>query len=174
MKGLSWVLLRGVLSVLVVPVVHGCASPPAPIEGTDPVDPFGRPRLPRAAAPPAGPTSLDRADVDAFLAQGPGWFIQRVAMEPAHLGDQFVGHRLVTFFDGDDRFASVDLRPGDVVLRVNDLRIGKPEQFMKAWEDMKVARRLVVEYVRGGSVRVLQWDIVDEGEIQPHIVSGDG
>ena len=174
MTGRSPAALWIACSLLGGPSLSACASPPPPVEATEPVDPFGRPRLPRAASPPAGPTSLDRADVDAFLAQGPGWFVRHVAMEPAHLGDQFVGHRIVSFFESDERFATVDLRPGDVVVRVNDMRIGKPEQFMKAWEDMKVARKLVVEYVRGGSVRVLTWDIIDEGQIQPHIVTGDG
>ena len=166
------------LWLVVVAGAAACASPQA-VRPTDPVDPFGRPRMPRAraaegGAAPSGPTSLERAAVDAFLANGPHWFIRQVAMEPAHMGDKFVGFRIVSFFEGDPRFSNVDLRPGDVVIRVNDMPIGKPDQFMKAWEDLKAARKLEVEYVRGGSVRLLEWTIIDESEIQPHIVTGDG
>jgi hypothetical protein len=164
-------------------LVGSCATPAPVVEPTEPADPFGRPRLPRSSAgaasdsadaKPAGAAELERTEVDAFLANGPGWFIRQVSMEPAHLGDKFVGFRIVRFFDGDPRFSAVDIRPGDVVIRINDLPIGKPDQFMKAWEDIKAARKLNVEYVRGGSVRLLEWDIVDESEIQPQIVTGGG
>lgn len=185
-----------ILSVVSVLWAAACATPPPQVEPTEPSDPFGVPRLPKAAAAtPATPAAarggagagvdagddavrrsaeIERAEVDAFLANGPGWFIRQVSMEPARMGDKFVGFRIVRFFEGDPRFEAVDLRAGDVVIRVNDMPIGKPDQFMKAWEDVKAARKLAVEYVRGGSVRLLQWDIVDESEIQPQIVTGGG
>ena len=168
------------LSILAL-IICSCATPPPTVAPTQPIDPFGRPRLPRAAtAPgaagetPAGPSDLERTEVDAFLANGPSWFIRQVSMEPARMGDKFVGFRIVHFFEGDPRFTTVDLQPGDVVIRINDMPIGKPDQFMKAWEDIKAARKLMVEYVRGGSIRVLEWNIVDESEIQPQIVTGGG
>jgi len=119
------------------------------------------------------PGVLERSDVDRFLENGPQWFIRQVDLEPARLGGHFVGYRLVRFFDGDARFRRVDLRPGDVVLRVNELPIGRPEQFMKVWTDVKVAKELTVEYVRGGSKRLLRWRIRDGGELPEQVITGD-
>jgi len=128
---------------------------------------------PAPANTPDDPGTLDRADVDRFMENGPQWFIRQVDLEPARLGGEFVGYRIVRFFDDDRRFRRVDLRPGDVVLRVNDLPIGRPEQFMKVWTDLKVARALTVEYVRGGSQRLLRWEIVSDGELPEQVITGD-
>jgi len=137
--------------------------------------PARKPTPARGGAPAAvtGPDTLDRAEVDRFMENGPHWFIRQVDLEPARLGGEFVGYRLVRFFDDDRRFRKVDLRPGDVVLRVNDLPIGRPEQFMKVWTDLKVAKALTVEYVRGGSQRLLRWEIRSDGELPEQVITGD-
>ena len=155
-------------------LVAACAAPaPQPPTPTVPLDPYAYPQGPRPAFEPTSPSStLQRREVDEFLAQGPAWFIRNVDVVPARIGDGFAGFQVVRFFEGDPRFARVDIKPGDVVVRVNDMPIGKPDQFMKAWEDMKVASELTVEYVRGASKRVLRWEIVEPGSLEPRVTTG--
>ena len=175
-------------AALLLPLLGACATGP-PIEPAEPVDPYAStPSEPmgRCADPPpevepepcdrpqpAGEPVLARAEVDRFMANGPQWFIRQVDMEPARLADRFVGYRLQRFFDGDARFARVDLKVGDVVLRVNGMPIGRPEQFMKAWGELKVAKELAVEYVRGGLQRELRWEIREAGALPEQVITGD-
>ena len=147
-----------------------CASWPKGLSGTRPVDPYAQDTRDRVRLPTAPVTTLERADVDRFLANGPGWFIQQVDLVSANAGPHFVGFRVMRFFEGDRRFSAVDIKPGDVVVRVNDMPIGRPEQFMKVWEDMKIAKQLTVEYIRGGSVRFLRWEIREEGALEEEVV----
>ena len=173
---------------LVLPLLGACVTSPS-VEPTEPVDPYaptpsetiGRCKEPPPEVepepcdepPPAGEAVLQRTQVDRFMENGPQWFVRQVDMEPARLGDRFVGYRLRRFFDGDARFARVDLKVGDVVLRVNGMPIGRPEQFMKAWGELKVAKELTVEYVRGGLQRELRWEIRDTGALPEEVIADD-
>jgi type II secretory pathway component PulC len=164
-------------SLAAVLLLAACAGPGMLlVEPTQPVDPNAQPiDGERPTLEATAPTSkLTRDEVDVFLANGPHWFIRQVDVVPARVGDHFAGFRIVHFFAATRRFRRVDLRPGDVVIRVNDLPIGRPEQFMKVWEDLKVAKELTVEYVRGGSVRLLRWEIDDPGSIEPTVITSDG
>ena len=55
----------------------------------------------------------------------------------------------------------LDLKPGDVVTRVNGHSIERPEQALKVWNGLRVASELFVEYERDGRARSLRWAIVD-------------
>ena len=169
-------------------LVAACAGGPR-VEPTQPVDPFaptpsetiGRCREPAPEVEPepcvkppaAGPRVLRREDVDRFMSNGPQWFVRQIDLEPAKLGDRFVGYRLRHFFDGDPALSGVDLKVGDVILRVNDLPIGRPDEFMKAWGELKVAKELTVEYVRGGLQRELRWEIRTEGSLPEQVITTD-
>jgi type II secretory pathway component PulC len=105
---------------------------------------------------------LSRSEVDAVLAQSPGYFLQHVETRPQFQGGHFHGWRLVSFFPGDPRFAGVDLQAGDVVTRVNGHPIEQPDQFMAVWTALRSSQELVVDVERDGAPRTLRWQIRDQ------------
>jgi type II secretory pathway component PulC len=104
---------------------------------------------------------IDRQDLDAVLAQSPGYFLQHIETKPQFRGGHFHGWRLVSFFPGDPRFAGVDLQAGDVVTRINGRPIEQPEQFMAVWTALRSSNELVVDVERAGAPRTLRWQIHD-------------
>jgi len=103
---------------------------------------------------------IARADVDAVLREGPGRFLQGIITEPVRDDGEFVGFRLARFFPGDSRFEDVDLRRGDVILRVNGTRIERPEHLLEVWHGLSDADELTVRYRRGGQERQISYRIV--------------
>jgi len=93
---------------------------------------------------------------------GLGLFLQNVETEPAFHKGSFVGFRIVSLFPGEPTFASLDLRPGDTVTRINGKPIERPEQAAAVWEDLRTASNLVVSYRRDGEKHALRFAIVDE------------
>ena len=106
---------------------------------------------------PAG--TIARSDLELFLNGSPGSFLQHVDSEPKFHGGRFHGWRVTAFFPGDTRFSAVDVRAGDVVLRVNGNSIERPEQLMQVWQDLRTSKELVVDLEREGAPRTLRWSI---------------
>jgi hypothetical protein len=124
--------------------------------------PSWAPAPPSTPPPAAGATRvIERGDLDAVLAQSPGYFLQHVETKPQFRDGRFFGWRLVSFFPGDDRFAGVDLHAGDVVTRVNGTAIEQPDQFMAVWSALRASKELVVDVERDGAPRRLRWQIRD-------------
>lgn len=105
---------------------------------------------------------ISRADLVPVLDQGLGRFLQNVETEPAFYKGAFVGFRILSLFPGEPAFASLDLRPGDTVTRVNGRPIERPEQAVAVWEELRTATDLVVQYRRNGEPLSLRFKIVDE------------
>jgi type II secretory pathway component PulC len=106
---------------------------------------------------PAG--VIPRRELNRMLDAAPGVFFQHVVPEPRFRAGRFYGWRLAQFFPGDARFAGVDVRAGDVVLRVNGSSVERPEQLMQVWDGLRHAHELVVELERAGVARHLRWTI---------------
>ena len=68
----------------------------------------------------------------------------------------------MSLFPGEPAFASLDLRPGDTVTRINGKPIERPEQAVAVWEELRTASDLVVDYRRDGERLALHFTIVDE------------
>lgn len=105
---------------------------------------------------------ISRADLLPVLDDGLGRFLQNVKTEPAFHKGAFVGFRIVSLFPGEPAFASLDLRPGDTVTRINGRPIERPEQAVAVWEDLRTATALVVQYRRDGEPLSMRFEIVDE------------
>jgi type II secretory pathway component PulC len=130
-------------------------------------------RAPRATAPPPqervatlrpqamSVVDLKRATLEAVLAAGPQRFMSGILLDPFFVDGQFVGFALTRFYDGDPHFAGVDLKRGDVVVRVNGQPIGRPEEFMRVWQDLRTLDEIRVEYLRGAQKRVLRIRVRD-------------
>jgi hypothetical protein len=104
---------------------------------------------------------ISRERLLVVLDGGLGRFLQNVEVEPVFHKGAFVGFRIVSLFPGDPAFASLDLRAGDTVIRINGKPIGRPEQAAAVWEELRSAPHLVVDYRRTEEDRVLRFAIVD-------------
>jgi hypothetical protein len=112
------------------------------------------------ATPPRASTGvIARGDLIPFLDAAPGRFLQHVQPEPRFIAGRFHGWRLMTFFPGDPRFASVDLQAGDVVTLVNGQSVEQPDQLMRVWDSLRTSDLLVVSYERAGQTRELRFEI---------------
>lgn len=106
---------------------------------------------PAAAAPAAtsAPTGrLARAEVDTILTEkGPPWLFQRVVPEEVFVNGKFAGWRILSL---PKEWEALEIKPGDVVTRVNGLGLERPEDLWKAWTSVFTASELKIGYERGG------------------------
>jgi len=105
---------------------------------------------------------ISREELLPVLDGGLGRFLQNVETEPDFHKGAFVGFRIVSLFPGEPAFASLDLRAGDTVTRINGRSIERPEQAAAVWESLRTASDLVVDYRRDGEKHALRFAIVDE------------
>jgi general secretion pathway protein C len=128
---------------------------------------------PKAAEAPAPATTtpslparpkgtIYRAELNEVLDKSPGLFFQQVESQPYFVGGRFEGWRLISFFPGDARFGDIELKPGDVVTKINGMPIEQPDQFIRVWESMRSATELAVAVERGGERRTLAWKILEK------------
>jgi general secretion pathway protein C len=140
---------------LLLLTLYGCASSGAPS-----VTPKSVPEpVPVRAAPPA-PTALQRQEVVQVVDAGLGRFLQKVDVEPSFAKGRFQGFRIATLRPGSF-WQGVDLRPGDVVLSLNGLPIERDKQAYDAFQTLRTAKELRVEYLRDGQPRSLVYPILD-------------
>jgi hypothetical protein len=117
-----------------------------------------------AVDPKGGDTAksqLKRSTVRTTVQQGLGAFLQKVTVDerPVFLGGKFHGFRIVAL-KGD--LASTELKPGDVVTRVNGLPIERPEQALEAFRSLEISSELRIDYEREGEPRALRYAIVED------------
>jgi hypothetical protein len=117
--------------------------------------------LPYPACPgPSG--SISRRALGVLLERRPAVFLQGVEVEmversalaaperaPAG-GGTFGGWRLRRFHPGDPCLGRAAVRPGDVIVSVNDQALRKPEDLFTLWSTLGTARNLVVRLERDG------------------------
>ncbi|MFO0697317.1 MAG: PDZ domain-containing protein [Polyangiales bacterium] len=131
------------------------AEPAQGLEPPPPGEPAPQPEpLPREQA-------IARADLVPVLDAGLGRFLQGVSTEASLADGRFVGFRIVSLYPNDPRFRGVDLRPGDVVTRINGTSIERPEGAFQVWNGLRVSSELMIEYLRDGERRELRYPIVD-------------
>jgi len=122
---------------------------------------------PASAAPAAGtgyaaavpPGTIPRSALEDARAAGAGVFMTRVDMSDVREGARFVGWRVRPKPGGEALFGPGRLEPDDVVLRVNGLALGKPDEFMFAWETATAAREIRVELLRAGAPLTLSFEV---------------
>ena len=146
-------------SLVLLGLLIGCgtaAEPPvaapktaAPATAAQKVAP--RPR------PPQG--TLYRDDVNALIERGFPEFLKRVEVEPRLVDGQFRGWSIVNL-NPSDFWSDVDLKPGDIVTRVNDLPIERETEAFDAFESLKQSDALRVAFQRDGQSRVLEYKII--------------
>ena len=112
-----------------------------------------------AAAPAAAPGTLPRSDVERVVDAGLGRFLAHVAIEPSLSAGKFVGWRIVGL-SPPELWSAVDLKPGDVVSRVNGMSIEREMDAFDAFQAVRQAPVLEVIYLRQNQPRTLRFTIV--------------
>jgi S1-C subfamily serine protease len=100
------------------------------------------------AVRPAG--VLWRDDVVRTVDQGLGRFLQHAELEPALEDGRFRGFRIVQLVP-EGFWQGVDLKPGDIVTRVNGKPIERDIDAYEVFVSMKTADSIRVSLVRGGT-----------------------
>ncbi|HEV8325676.1 MAG TPA: hypothetical protein VG389_28965 [Myxococcota bacterium] len=96
------------------------------------------------------PGVIARAEMERLRAGGAGALMARVDMTDVRDGARFVGWRVRPRTAGDPLFGPGGLAADDVVVRVNGLPLGHPDEFMFAWEVATTSPEVRVELLRGG------------------------
>jgi type II secretory pathway component PulC len=142
---------------LVIALAAACdpAPPPAKSAADSPTPAQAATR----GAPPTPVTALKRAEVKATIAHGLGAFLQNVTVDdwPVMHDGKFYGFKIKTI----NPDWGIDLRPGDVVTKVNGIVPERPEEADAALRALDRAPSLKVEFERDGTHRTLELPIVD-------------
>jgi hypothetical protein len=109
-----------------------------------------------------GAHALKRSALLRVLDAGLGTWLGAVEVEPKIVRGRFEGWLLRSLHAGEACWADVDLRPGDVVSRVNHRSVEKPEQAHAVWSALRHAREVSVDFVRGAQSHTLRFAIVDD------------
>lgn len=143
---------------LLLLLAPACASSPA----QRPDEPLLEEQVARPAAGSAAalPGTIRRADLLRVLATSPGQFLAGVDAVPEVQAGGFRGWRIRSFFPTDPRVNTV-LRSGDLVQRVNDHAVERPDQFIEVWQAAGARPDLTVDLLRAGQPLRLAWRIVD-------------
>jgi hypothetical protein len=123
---------------------HHAAAPP--------IEPVAPPAAATAPVPAVPPGHLSRVEVDRVLvAHGPPWVLSQVISEEVMGRDgTFVGWRLLGV---PEEWSGIDVRPGDVVMRVNGLPVETPDQAWDAWKSVARSPDLKLSVMRDGAAR---------------------
>ncbi len=146
--------------------VVGCASsqpPPAAradtptVEAPAATESAEAPR-PKRAVPPG---TLRREDVLEVLGRGVPALLEVIDVEAmTDRGGRFLGWRVVAIRDAG--LAGGDVRPGDVISRLNGRKIETPLDFYDAFQALAFARDLSLDGQRGGAPLALRYPISDD------------
>jgi type II secretion system protein C len=103
--------------------------------------------------------------VRAVVHEGLGRFLQRVDLDvdhPVMKAGKFHGYRILALKGDPSFWEGVDLKPGDVVVRVNGFSVGDENEAHEAFSSLDIASELSVQYERDGLARELRYAIVDD------------
>lgn len=149
--------IRLALSATFVLLAAACGESTPPAKTANEAPPAKTSAEP--VAKPGPITSLKRAAVKDTIAQGLGMFLQNVSVEdwPVMHEGKFYGFKIRAM----NPDWNIDLRPGDVVTRVNGIVPEHPEEADAALRSLEKAKSLKVDFERDGKPKTLELPIVD-------------
>jgi hypothetical protein len=148
--------------LLTLVIALGCRAEAPPAQA--PAAPAPASARPAPDRPPPG--ALFREDVDRAIELGLGSFLQHVRVEAVLNDGRFVGWEIVELVP-PELFASVDLKPGDVVTQVNGMPIERELEAFNAFQSLRQASELRVKRERGGEPGELVLRIIPRGSAPP-------
>lgn len=131
---------------------------------------------PPASTEPARPAdAVWRRDVKDTVNGGLGKLLGElgIVVEPKLEAGQFVGFRIVQL-ELPKSWGDVDLASGDVILRVNAMPIERDTEAFAAFESLKTANSLTIQYWRAGEERQLRYRILDRPGQAPAAAAPSG
>ena len=142
------------VSLALTAALGGCSEGPTAATAAPAKSPTAGLAAQAKAAPQAPPGHVLRPDVDRVLVQqGPPWILRRVMREETFGKDgRFAGWRITGL---PEEWRAIDLRPGDVVARVNGKTLETPEEACDAWKSVAGATAIKLSLVRDGAPRDL-------------------
>lgn len=151
--------MRTLLAAAMLALV-ACGGSPEPKTAAAPSTSTTGASTPSSEGTPAPRSpALRRAQVIRTIDAGLGVFLQNVAFDdyPVMKNGRFYGFRLKAL----NPSWAVDLKPGDVVTRINGQTIEHPEEADAALRSLEKAASLKIDYERDGKPRTLEIPIVD-------------
>lgn len=155
-----------------VALALGCATAPAhsvPAEPTptatatpEPTPPPPPPPAPAKCTSFAKPGVLRRSLVSRTVDGGLGRWLGGVEVEPSMQRGRFRGWLVRRLYPEDVCYREVDVRPGDVVVKVNGKSVERPEVANEVFLSLRTARALVIDLLRDGKPTTLTFPIAEE------------
>lgn len=103
--------------------------------------------------------TIERTSLNEVLARGLGAFLSGIEVQAYFDDHKFAGWEVVRFWPQHATYSRVDIRPGDVVLSINDHALERPTQVQKLWQDLRTADTVVVRGMRLGTPFKLRFEI---------------
>jgi type II secretory pathway component PulC len=162
-------MLSRAILVLALPIACACGGEPKPSvtpARANAASATARPAM--EAREPLPSTGIRRSAIRRALASGLGAVLQHVSLDerPVFAGGKFHGFRVAALAGDPAWWRGVDLRPGDVITRVNGLPIEHPEEALEAFRSLEVASELRIDFDRDGAPQVLRYAIVDDEPVR--------
>jgi hypothetical protein len=105
--------------------------------------------------------AITRREIVNFVALGPRHALTLVQVQPAFQGQHFVGYQVTGLSqEGEQVFGSA-LRRGDVILKVNERSIARPEDYMTVWQSLEASDRVSITLLRAGAQIAMSWPVVE-------------
>ena len=150
-------------SIVVLALALAACGGQSPPKATSAPAPSARGATAAASAAPLPANAIRRSALREVLAGGLGAFLQYVTLDdqPTFVAGKFHGFRIAVLRNAPF-WRGVDLKPGDVITRVNGMPIEHPEEALEAFKSLEVASELRVDYERDGAPRELRFTIVED------------
>ncbi|MFO0663250.1 MAG: hypothetical protein U0174_04825 [Polyangiaceae bacterium] len=131
--------------------------------GGDPLPPPKAAEAPSAPKAAQRPGTVTRSGVRNAIADGPGAFLAHVELEdqPAFKDGRFYGFRIAKLLPAS-YWEGIDLKPGDVVAKINGLPIERPDHAVAIMKVLEKAKEIRVEVERSGALREVVIPIVED------------
>lgn len=102
---------------------------------------------------------VNKAEVAAFMRRGPSYVLTQVVVDPVHGKAGFEGYKIASATQSVESFMAPQLKLGDVVTHLNGVKIERPDDYLQAWNRLKDADVLSVNFVREGQKLSAQWRV---------------
>jgi hypothetical protein len=106
--------------------------------------------------------AVSRSALIRTLDAGLGAWLSGVEIEPKVERGRFQGWLIQAVYPGDPCWNDIDLRAGDVVVKVNRRPIHSPDEAQAVWTALRGAREIVVDFRRDGKARTLRFPVVKD------------
>ena len=106
---------------------------------------------------PSTYATLSRVKFDEVIQRGPQALISSVRVAPARRNGNFIGFKLTEIHPNSPLRHT--LRTGDIVKKVNDESIERPEHFMRTWSLVARSKELWILIERDQHEMTMRWKI---------------